>query len=214
MIEAIKGQGGKDQALCKCHDCAAEAVVSAVHGNSTVQGKGGAPVRNIQNEGQVLINLQGMGWSFIKNRLRCTKCEAKRKSEKQEKPMATVTELRSPTREQKRQIMDILGEVYDAKAGRYKGAETDVTVADTIGGGVMFGWVAELRVEFFGESGENEEAEDFLGEIAEWCEKADAIAAQMQGNLAEFNAARAKVAEIEKRMQAFAKAMGPKAVRA
>lgn len=219
MIEAIRGLQGQSQALCKCRDCAAEVVVAAAHGDSgsfsrTGAGRNGFKAMSVANEGQVITKVQGLGWSFIKNRLRCPKCEADRKSDKQEKPMATVTELRTPTREQKRQIMDILGEVYDAKAGRYKGAETDVTVADTIGGGVMFGWVAELRIEFFGESGENEEAEDFLGQIAEWRDKADAIAADVQVKLADMNAARAKVADIENRMKAFVKAMGPKAVRA
>lgn len=219
MIEPIKGLRGQEQALCKCDECASEVVVNAAHGDTrgfskSAGGRNGRPVITIKNEGQVTAKLQGDGWAFVKGKLICPKCDGKRKAERQEAKVAAVVEIRTPTREQKRQIMDLLTEVYDTKAGRYRGAETDVTVADTIGGGVMFGWVAQLRSEFFGESGENEEAEDFLGQIAEWQATVDKAVADAQAAIASLAPARAKVAEIEARMRAFQKAMGPKGVKA
>ena len=128
--------------------------------------------------------------------------------------MTNITEIRQPTREQKRQIIDLLTASYDVKAERYTGTETDITIADAIGGGCMFGWVAAIREDMFGPDGGNEEMEHLLADLATWRGNADKLAADMHGNLREFNEARSKVAEFEKRVAAMAKACGPKVARA
>ncbi|MBL3587737.1 hypothetical protein JMM61_20710, partial [Rhodovulum sulfidophilum] len=46
--------------------------------------------------------------------------------------------LRQPSREQRREIVDMLREVYDPEAERYRRNDTDATVADVLG--VMPGW--------------------------------------------------------------------------
>lgn len=81
--------------------------------------------------------------------------------------MAEVnTESRKPTREQRRAIADLLNEVYDTEAGRYKGAETDQTVATAIGPEILWGWVTQIREDMYGPDG-NEEAILNLKELQE-----------------------------------------------
>ena len=128
--------------------------------------------------------------------------------------MANITEIRQPTREQKRQIIDMLTSTYDVKAERYTGAETDITIADAVGGGCMFGWVAAIREDMFGPDGGNEEREALMAEITQWRDNADKLAADMHLTLREFNDARAKVADLQKRVDAVVKAAGPKVARA
>ncbi len=53
---------------------------------------------------------------------------------------------------------------YDGDAKRYKGTDTDKTIADALGNGVMPGWVAEIREQNFGPAGGNEEIEIPRGE--------------------------------------------------
>ena len=147
-------------------------------------------------EGQVLKKLINMGWQASSKKLTCPECLGTKQEAEMEKQG-----LRSPTREQKREIMDLLQDVYDTKAERYRGLETDQSVADTIGGGVLHGWVAQLREEFFGPNG-NESQEVLTKEIAAWRATADELAKkldaqfqQISKDLADFNDARAKVAE-------------------
>lgn len=135
--------------------------------------------------------------------------------------MSQVTSLRQPTREQKRQIMSLLEVSYDTDAGRYKGTDTDNTIAETIGGGVMPGWVAEVREEFFGPDGGNGEMDGLLADMRAWVkaretekhnakvhiEQAEAILRTVDDRMAE-------VAGFAKRVEAIQKAVGPKAGRA
>ena len=168
--------------------------------------------------GQANTKMGNKGWSIVKGSLFCPSCEATRKAAKQktpqETPMANITEIRQPTREQKRQIIDMLTSTYDVKAERYTGAETDITIADAVGGGCMFGWVAAIREDMFGPDGGNEEREALMAEITQWRDNADKLAADMHLTLREFNDARAKVADLQKRVDAVVKAAGPKVARA
>lgn len=84
------------------------------------------------------------------------------------KSPATVTELRKSTPMQKRQIIGILEDVYDDNLKRYRGKETDKSVAETIGINVMPGWVAEIREDMFGPDASNDEMETLLAEMREW----------------------------------------------
>lgn len=92
----------------------------------------------------------------------------------------TVTELRQPTREQKRQIMAMLEASYDTKAGRYTGGDTDKTVAEAIGGGVMPGWVSEIREEFFGPDGGNDDMETVAAELKSAMEAFTALRRELE----------------------------------
>jgi hypothetical protein len=196
------------QAVAECDDCGHSQYERADYSRKS---SGAWEV----NEGQVIHRLTKHGWSHVKGTLRCMACELKRKaaiSEKGTKPMGdNVTELRQPTREQKRQIIEMLGAVYDTDAGRFKDCESDVTVADAIGGGCMFGWVAQIREDLFGPDGRNEEAEALLADIALWRKTADDLLGSVHASLKKFDEARDKVAGLERRLDAVLKAAGPRA---
>lgn len=136
------------------------------------------------------------------------------------KNSATVTPLREPTPQQKRQIISLLEVSYDDEAKRYKGSDTDKTVAEAIGGGCMLGWVAELREELFGPDGGNAAVEDALAKLAEMqarADKAEAKAAAALGDAAsaqkEAISIRAEIVAMTKTLSAIKVAFGPKAER-
>lgn len=169
-ITAIKGARGQEQAFCTCEDCGGEVTVSARHGDNRGWKAAGRANLTLHSEAAVIESLKKLGWSHVKNRLRCDKCTENRK----DKPMTptktreaakpTATAPRQPTAEMEVDIIVTLSAVYDRKAKRYSGAETDATVADVIGNGCMPGWVAAIRAEKFGPAG-NEEAEAIRAEI-------------------------------------------------
>ncbi|WP_395543246.1 hypothetical protein [Neotabrizicola sp. sgz301269] len=208
MIQPLDRSFGGSQAVATCDDCGHSQYERADYERLS---SGAWQV----NEGQVIHRLTKSGWSNVKGKLRCMACELKRKaelSEKGQKHMGdNVTELRQPTREQKRQIVEMLGEVYSVDNGRYKGCESDVTVAEAIGGGCMFGWVAQVREDLFGPDGRNEEAETLLADIRQWRETADALSVQVHASLKKFDEARDKVLALEKRLDVVLKAAGPRA---
>lgn len=112
--------------------------------------------------------------------------------------MATnVTAPREPTAKQERLIIMALEDAYDDQSHRYKGQNTDRTVADDLGDGIMFGWVARVREKLFGPSGENEEIAAIRADI-------NALSSEHA----------AKVAALTKRLDAVCAAVGPKAARA
>lgn len=225
-IEAIKGPRGEELARCTCVDCGKTEDVRAAHGNCP--GGRGRIVMALSNEGQAVRKIEAQGWALVKSKLRCPDCEAKRrektdatKDKPMEKPPATVTSLRQPTPKQKREIIGILEDVYDDDSKRYKGQETDKTVAETIGGGVMPGWVAEIREEMFGPDGSNDEMEALMVEMRAWREARikDVSNARIhlenaENVLRDMDQAIAKVVEFEKRQANIIKAVGPKAARA
>ena len=169
-IEATpKGSGRNPQATCACDLCGARDVQPV---NYERRGNGWQ-----MKEGQVLNRLLARGWSYIKGVLRCPDCETKRKGEKNAvtqpqaqtivqpaAPSPSEAPPRQPSREQKRQIVTLLTDVYDVDAGRYRGGETDKTVAEAIGGGVLWGWVAQIREEMFGPDGGNDDLA-LMGEV-------------------------------------------------
>lgn len=205
-------------AVCTCDVCGAETSVKAQHNRH----RGNASKREVI-ESQVITKLQGNGWTNIKKTLRCPVCEAERvktynKTKPMEIDMTQTTDLRQPTREQKRQIMELLNEVYDTKLSRYTGGETDKTVAETLGGGVMPGWVAQLREDFYGPDGGNEELEALLADMAQWREEAAGIAKKCHddinsalASLRDYNKLRDKLGDLDTRITKLKKAIGPKA---
>lgn len=109
---------------------------------------------------------------------------------------AAVPAIREPTQEQRGDIIELLVETYDRREKRYKGTDTDKTVAEAVGGGVLPGWVAEIRERNFGPAGGNEEM--------------DAIRADIAALDADFAL---KCAALHKRLDAVCAAVGPKAAR-
>jgi hypothetical protein len=206
-------------AVVTCDECDHETSVKAQHNRH----RGNTGKRTVIDS-QVITKLTAKGWTNIKKTLRCPACEAVRvnnqtKVEPMETDMTeTTTELRQPTREQKRQIMEILNEVYDTTATRYTGGETDKTVADAIGNGVMHGWVAQLREEFYGPEGGNEELEALTAEAKQWQTDATTFAKKCHddiqtalASLREYNKLRDKLGDLVTRADKLKKAIGPKA---
>lgn len=172
-----------------------------------------SPQKATPDVGQAHKKLVGKGWEVVKGHLNCPACKAERKSKhrKEAEPMAQVTEIRKPTREQKREIIALLTEVYDTKAERYRGVESDVTVAEAIGGGCMFGWVAEIRDEMFGPDGRNEEHELLLADIRKWQAEADARIEQAEALLKEARVYKEQVEALAARLGHLVRIAGPKA---
>lgn len=126
--------------------------------------------------------------------------------------------LRTPTREQKRQIVALLDVVYDTKNERYKDDETDKTVAEAIGGGVMPGWVSEIREQMYGPDGRNSEMENLIADMEA---TRDEMKRLMQNTRIHTESAEKGMREMEERLkvigpmkarlEAIIKAVGPKA---
>ena len=211
MIDPFRDHG-REMARCMCDECGAVIEFPAMHGTTTARAipRSGAFLK----PSNVAKSILARRWTIIGKQTFCTTCDAARKAPKEKPAVTNVEPIRQPTREQKRQIIEMLTACYDTKSERYTGTETDVTIADAIGGGCMFGWVAAIRDDMFGPDNGNEEHEALVADLAQWRANADKLAADMHGNLREFNESRAKVAELEKRLGAVMKALGPKAVRA
>lgn len=149
------GVRGQPRATITCDDCGRKEVVAC----------------EIGNDGQARHKAaQMLGWTFVKHKDRCKTCEAKRKVVKMEPKKTTPEAPKQPSREQRREIMAMLDDCYDKTAERYLGTDNDDTVADVLG--VMPGWVAEIREDFFGPVGSNEEIENLMADLMEWRGKA------------------------------------------
>ena len=160
-IEPIQQSKGVSRATAVCDDCGAEEVVACTYVRDHHSKK------THPNEAQARGKMIGVGWSFVKGKLRCPTCEAKRKvvnmADAKNKRAAKVEPDREPTRAEKRKIMDMLEDVYDVDRERYMQGDTDDTVAEVLE--VMPGWVAKLREEFFGPDGGNESIEALHAEL-------------------------------------------------
>lgn len=167
-ITAIKGARGQEQAFCTCEDCGGEVTVSARHGDNRGWKTAGRANLTLHSEAAVIESLRKLGWSHVKNRLRCDKCTEKREdkpvTQTKTREAAKPAAPREMTQEMRLDVMEALFAAYDRKAKRYIGAETDKSVAEAVGGGCMPGWVAQVRSENFGPAG-NEEAEAIRSEI-------------------------------------------------
>lgn len=162
MIEAIQGKG-VNRAKVICDECTRDDVVTCDY--ERIAGRAWKP-----NEGQIIRKIEAHGWVLVKGKLRCKACEAKRRASAMEvkekaNEISAKEKLREPTAKQKRDIIGMLEIVYDDDRKRYKDGETDRTVADAVGGGVLWGWVAQLRDEFFGPDMRNVEVEAIRSEI-------------------------------------------------
>jgi hypothetical protein len=110
-FEELRSNRGAPMVRCICDDCAREEVVGAVHGKDGKEG-----------HGKAIAKVQRLGWTYVGKRLRCCACENKRKvakmsNTKMDAPKASAP-VRTPTREQKRAIIDLLDDVYDKEQDR------------------------------------------------------------------------------------------------
>lgn len=169
MIEAIPKGAGPPRVRAICDGCGKQDVIPCGYGPNERGGKH-------PNYGQAIRKMLARNWAEVKGRLLCQTCDAKRratslkggnsvKTTKDSKPGSSVSQIRQPTPAQEVDIIVMLSSVYDRKAKCYAGSETDRSVAETIGGGVMPGWVAAIREEKFGPAG-NEEIAMIRAEIA------------------------------------------------
>lgn len=197
---------------CTCDTCGASVDVGAKIAQKRVRGKSGV-VRGaeITNVVSVQQQLKKQGWRATKHVLKCDKCvseeiekmKAQGSIQVKTKPAANIDEVRQPTREQKREIIGMLDTVYDTEKGHYKGTNSDQSVAEEIGNGVMWGWVKEIRVDMYGDGDENEAAAQALGEARQWMEDAEKRAAdinlgitQLQLQLKELNDIHAEIRKL------------------
>lgn len=201
-FDLIRGQGGQPLVKGRCDHCPRTEVVRAMHGKNGRDG-----------HGQAVTKLQKLGWTFIGKVLRCPACEAKRKVSKMVvKKQSVAAPIRVPTRKDKREIIDLLRDVYDTGAGCYLRGDTDETVADVLG--VMPGWVAEVREAFFGGDGGNRDMEALSLKIDVFLKETglriDRLSAEQSDLQSMQDRAKAYVAELDK----IRRAVGPRVMKA
>jgi len=226
MIKGNNKSGRVPTATAICDECGREEVAACDY-------ERGSHGTWAPDEGQMLKKMQGHGWAVVKGKLRCPHCEAKRKgAEKwikaaeaeviaERKAMENVTDLRQPTREQRRDIRAALDLHYDMAAQRYSAGETDLTVAKMVGGGCMPGWVAEERELGYGPDGGNEQIEKVAADILALESKVKLSEGKAAAALADAATAqkdiigiKAEIAALSKSITAIKAAVGPKAARA
>lgn len=197
MIEAINGKG-TSRAKIICDECGRDDTVTCDYERRP----GG---EWLPNEGQIIRKIEG-SWSLVKGKLRCPACEAKRKAHHpKELDMTTIEKkpddaLRQPSPRQKREIIGMLELVYDDERKRFKDGESDKTVADAVGGGVLWGWVSAVREELFGPDTRNQEIEDFRTELR----RLDGMIGTFKGDAAKaVTAMEAKAAELRSKLGAL-----------
>lgn len=170
MIEAMAHGKGVTRARAVCDDCGRDEVVACTYIKPH-----GPHSHYVPKESQARAKVIGMGWAYVKAKLRCPACEAKRKVVKMAdvKRKAEVTakeQPKGPTDEQYRKINRVLFQCYDLDNGRYYEGDSDDTVAQMVG--VLPAWVAEIRDKGFGPNGGDERIDELEAEVKEWKEKA------------------------------------------
>lgn len=206
MIEPMETKVGQPRARCVCDECGAEQIIPVQYERH----KGGTGPRRV-NEGAANRKLSHLSWDVRRGTV-CPDCVARKKAPaapettpeptKDTEAMEAVKEpaLREPTPKQKREIIGLLEVVYDDAAKRFKDGESDKTVADAIGGGVLFGWVARIREELFGPDTRNQEVEALRKDLGK-------LADDIQAHQAELRDAREAVKVVEKKVSALVASM-------
>lgn len=228
------------RAICRCdHPGCAEVVDIACPLESLRFDKGHVhDGTRLPDRAKANKRLTSIGWRVARDKILCPTHAKPEKPIKEFGKMNTIIDtpppkadsqnhgdLRQPNREQKRSIIEMLGACYDTKAQRYTGDETDISVAKAIGNGILFGWVADIREEFFGPIGSNAAMDDLQADIhaaiaksLETAKALDAIAIQakklcddlqrrsdrVMQDIADMNALRTRLDRIREKL-------GPKA---
>lgn len=128
----------------------------------------------------VVRRLNQAGWRADTVSAICDKCtEQNRQAAKKE---AKMTSEDGPTKEQKRQIVSLLSDVYDVDAECYCGSETDDSVAQTLG--LPPAWVADIRDDLFGPAGANEDMARLHNDLHQIASEAKALMDQIREEVA------------------------------
>lgn len=179
-VNPLPKSHGAPRAEVTCDECGRAETVTADYERK-------ASGRWEVNTGQVIRKITGQNWTEVKGSIYCPTCTAKRKAfkMKEPKPASNVADIRKPDGKQMRLIIMALEDAYDDVKKCYRGQETDKTVAEGIGGGVMPGWVTAIREDMFGPAG-NEEVMEILGQIGTLSAALDDFRAKMLGQLGEL----------------------------
>lgn len=187
-------------ARVSCDSCGAEITIKTQHERC----RGEVP-RLVT--GNAIRKLQSQGWSASATRQTCPACVAAKRSKLKEEPeMTATTDIPLPSRDQKREIMQMLNDVYDMKAQRYRGEESDHSVAHALGI-ERWGWVSQIRDEFFGPEG-NEAKDNLIAEVKLKIRECDALGAKLHDehdaiikSLRHFNETRGELVKMLERLQ-------------
>lgn len=199
MIEAASKGHGVSTARCVCDKCNREEIIPCTferQPNGTFS----------LNEGKAQKKITQMGWASVKKHLYCPTCEAKRKAEMPhvEKPEPP----KEPSRAQKREIIAALDEYYDLEAERYKGGETDETIADLID--VRPGFVARIREELYGPDGANEDIAELERKLSGIFSVASETLKDMKAAMEAAEKLSREVATMQAELQKIKQAVGPR----
>ena len=116
------------------------------------------------------------GWTVGKGPRRdfCPKCTAKQ-AQKQKgsnvvelskpKPSPVATPPRTMTRDDRRLIVAEIKGCWDDEKSRYMDGWHDERIAQSLGSHVPKAWVTEVREDYFGESGSNEQFDEFIRKL-------------------------------------------------
>ncbi|WP_246100821.1 hypothetical protein [Palleronia caenipelagi] len=118
---------------------------------------------------------------------------------------------KEPSRAQKREIILWLGEAYDAAKGCYVAGETDHTVAETLN--VMPGWVVNIREEFFGPDGSNEDLAALKQDIAAQITAVEAFQKDLQARLLQIGSDLGGMKALRDRLAKIEQAVGPRVMK-
>jgi rubredoxin len=209
MIEGIKYTQGQSRAKIICDDCNRDECVPCAYVTKQI---GGGPAR--PNESQARAKALTMGWTYIKNKLRCPSCEAKRKVVPM-KPVKAETQTPEPTKRQRIDIFTMLAECYDIDAGKYRQGDTDDTLAEVLG--VRPGWVMLIREAEFGPDGGNEDMESLSlsfdksrAAFRELLEKSEALEKELETIKASAAAEKNRWDGLAAQLSVIRKAVGPR----
>lgn len=122
------------------------------------------------------------------------------------KSCKATSEPRQPTRQQKREILDLLSDVYDTDQECYRRGDTDETVADVLG--VMPGWVSQIREDLFGPDGSNEDMAALRTEIEQFLPKAENAMQEALQRSAALGQQIEAAQDIQRRLAKIEKAVG------
>lgn len=177
ILAVVPVRRGKQDAKVACDECGSEVSLAVSTGQ-----QGGT--RGRAEDGPINKKLAERGWRVLKKGHLCPACQdAGNECEGDDMALSKVEEASAPsaqlTRETRRAIRALLDDVYDIDAGRYRGDETDKTVAATVGSGCLADWVEAERRDGYGDGGGNEAQ---LGAAADL----DTLRAELDAALAEL----------------------------
>lgn len=149
MIEFWRNERGQPRATATCDE----------------PGCGGSEsfACKLEDVGQARNHMTKIGWKVSRKRMICPEHQQKDTGPVSTKPTEQEAEARRPSRQQKREIMDMLQACYDTASERYEGSETDDSVASALN--VLPAWVEEIREEFFGPVGSNADIDALTADL-------------------------------------------------